>query len=141
MKYDGKKRCKRYPKHTCSCGTKGYKRDGNVCANPHDIERDVTYSTKPVFTVKHANKKDTKKWCRGKAGVEHVKHWQPMFPYSISKILDTYKEVCSTCGKQFRYCSHWYYNTWHRREMECICGEVEKPKVINKPEYLKPQNW
>ena len=73
-----------------------------------------------------SGKKDTKRWCRGKAGVEHVKEW----------VLDRrwgnrpgrtgwYNFQCTSCGRQFEWCTD-YLGTRDR----CKCGHhgVNKQK-------------
>jgi hypothetical protein len=46
---------------------------------------------------KHQNKKDTKKWCKGKEGREHEWILDDYFPHLPGKTL---VEKCSLCGKQ-----------------------------------------
>ncbi len=61
-----------------------------------------------------ANKKDTRRWCRGKLGLEHRYHWQP------KSGSHWFEEVCSGCGKQRRWCGGWFRT--------CICGSHELKK-------------
>jgi hypothetical protein len=49
-----------------------------------------------------SNTKDTKKWCRGKAGVPHIFEWVHQFTLTRSRTGNTYvmeKQVCSNCGR------------------------------------------
>ena len=58
-------------------------------------ERATKISDKPKGSLKApAKKKDTKRWCRGKEGVEHKAECQ------AHPVLKAYKElICTSCGK------------------------------------------
>jgi hypothetical protein len=60
------------------------------------------------------SRKDTRRWCRGKAGVPHRTAWQPVRPGS-----DSYELICSVCGKKLDWCCH---ASWWRRKDPCRCG-------------------
>lgn len=52
-------------------------------------------------TVKHKKKKDTRKWCKGKVGVEHtlIRYF---WTYGWeSKRTNWIRSRCTTCGKEF----------------------------------------
>lgn len=57
--------------------------------------------------IKNYNTRDTKKWCRGKVGVEHNASWKILPPWSIAsfdRIGYVYTTlVCERCGKQLKY--------------------------------------
>lgn len=46
-------------------------------------------------------RKDTKRWCRGKAGVEHVKAWVPDQRLG----LRWWNFQCTSCGRLFGWCA------------------------------------
>lgn len=49
-----------------------------------------------------SKKKDTKKWCKGKAGVEHELKCYPYKHDGKNKYLKScYVLACSSCGKEF----------------------------------------
>lgn len=60
------------------------------------------------------NRKDTRRWCRGKVGVEHAYRW------TVTR-LGLNVERCITCGRMGRYCFGW-------RIGKCICGAPEHEK-------------
>lgn len=95
----------------CSCGGKFFKRDGN--AETFGDIKNIPVNDQ----VKSPNsKKNTRKWCGGKEGKEHNKHWQPAF-----HLTKAFEEVCSICGKKFRLC----FAPWKELKLssECICGQ------------------
>jgi hypothetical protein len=52
--------------------------------------------------------KDTKRWCHGKVGLEHRIHWQPWgrwYGSGKDSTVHAWQEVCSACGKVFRWCN------------------------------------
>lgn len=65
--------------------------------------RHTKVSDEPTKSVKVAKKKDTKKWCRGKEGVEHKLE---CVPYSATKkttqkFYESWRLlICKTCGKE-----------------------------------------
>lgn len=67
---------------------------------------------------KHKNKKDTKKWCKGKVGVEH--NYELQVPKN--EILGGWRliPICNNCGKQdYHGVYYWcnteeeYFDKWH----------------------------
>jgi hypothetical protein len=70
--------------------------------------RDERQTKVPVIRAPSASKKDTKKWCRGKAGVEHkpvcMTHdeWENR-SQSSAWSKDWRVLVCEDCGKQLDY--------------------------------------
>lgn len=47
------------------------------------------------------SKKDTKKWCKGVVGREHVLTWKPLYPGSF--FYRTWEQqLCRVCGKRLR---------------------------------------
>lgn len=57
---------------------------------------------------KHKAKKDTRRWCRGRVGVQHEPEWRKSVrgPWS--------EHACRACGRIMDYCFKWHRN--------CICG-------------------
>lgn len=106
-----KKRCKRHPKHACGCGTKGFKRDGNRIISAEDVKKVETLQEEVRSYPSH--KKDTKRWCRGKVGVEHIPEWVKN-PYM-------YVYACTSCGKHFDFCFEWLTE-------KCKCGHHSEKK-------------
>ena len=49
---------------------------------------------------KQPGKKDTKRWCKGKVGREHVKEWQVRHEFYLH---DLQYLLCINCGKVFDY--------------------------------------
>lgn len=66
----------------------------------------------------HAGKKDTRRWCKGKVGVEHQKEWKPDNKYPFKEASPRMDYRCTSCGKRFSYCTGWFN--------ECICGVHQK---------------
>jgi hypothetical protein len=60
------------------------------------------------------SKKNTRRWCRGKAGVLHRTAWQ-----AVSAGSDSYELICSVCGKKLDWCCH---ASWWPRRDPCRCG-------------------
>lgn len=51
--------------------------------------------------VPHQSGKNTKRWCRGKVGVEHMPKCVPYKGTSAPEYAKTWRElVCTRCGKQ-----------------------------------------
>lgn len=53
--------------------------------------------------AKHKSKKDTKKWCRGKVGREHVWHrfQRRYYNWELDDYISPYIEIiCQECGKE-----------------------------------------
>ena len=65
-----------------------------------------------------SSKKDTRRWCRGKPGREHVRRW------TIKRAIVSYNlDACADCGREFRFC----YGPWQRGG--CICGSCDKDRL------------
>lgn len=56
-------------------------------------------STPEVPKHKGNKKKNTRKWCKGKVGIEHVPHIVEFEYYTAYFIYD----VCKNCGKRLKY--------------------------------------
>lgn len=55
---------------------------------------------------KHSSKKDTKRWCRGKVGVEHMPKlmgWMETKNYDPINKWDLKVWICESCKKHLRY--------------------------------------
>lgn len=67
-------------------------------------------------TPKNFNSRNTRDWCKGKEGVEHVWDWVPYRPLShVKPILETAEvRVCKVCGK----------NTYDRRTKRQHLGAI-----------------
>jgi hypothetical protein len=71
----------------------------------------------PPDPPRRSSKKNTRRWCRGKVGREHVRRW------TIKPGIITYNiEACSECDREFRYC----FGPLQRGG--CICGSCEKER-------------
>lgn len=68
-----------------------------------------------------SGKKDTKRWCRGKVGIEHKKKWalnRRMDHSLTTKRPNTcWTFSCTECGKEFDYCTEYL-----GRGGKCKCG-------------------
>ena len=73
-----------------------------------------------------AGKKDTKRWCRGKVGAEHVKAWVLDRRYSTKTgRTGWYNFQCTECRRQFGFCTDWIGT---RRRCKCgHHGENKQP--------------
>lgn len=65
-----------------------------------------------------SGKKDTKRWCKGKVGREHVKEWR----LNRRQILwpgrrGWYSLTCTACGREFDFCTD-----WTGKKGKCKCG-------------------
>lgn len=68
----------------------------------------------PPESPRRSSKKDTRRWCRGKAGRAHVRRW------TIKRGIISYNlEACADCGREFRYC----FGLLQRGG--CICGSCD----------------
>lgn len=61
------------------------------------IKRDFRHDSSQPQTSRVKSKKDTRKWCKGKVGVEHDYEYQ--FPKN-DMIFFRMMAVCLTCGRQ-----------------------------------------
>lgn len=79
---------------------------------------DRTTVDAPPAIPKHQAKKNTKRWCRGKVGVEHRFEWihDTRYDYQLKSDPRTWwwTEKCIACGKHDRYCMAMF--------SVCICG-------------------
>ena len=74
------------------------------------------------------NKKDTRRWCKGVVGREHVKEWKSFadIPHADRIVNgehvfnDWFELVCTVCGKEFDCC---YFTEWRRKRFTCKCGK------------------
>ena len=58
-----------------------------------------THGDPEVASKGKSKKKDTKKWCRGKIGVDHTYEWIDRGNYRFGYKI----EICSNCGRHGRY--------------------------------------
>lgn len=69
--------------------------------------RDARQTRSPVIRAPSVHRKDTKRWCRGKAGIEH----KPVcVAYNDLKNVSFHAPgwkvlICTACGKQLK---HWW---------------------------------
>lgn len=78
----------------------------------------------PTATSRKSKSKDTKKWCRGKVGIEHKMAWVDPYPNQYTRIRGVwYDYLCAECGKKFDYCSKFWTG---RRGGSCRCGNHKK---------------
>lgn len=65
--------------------------------------RDARNIKEDIASKPPSAKKDTKKWCKGKVGVEHEKKISPMFDLGKQNYEPSKKRLvmyCSKCGKE-----------------------------------------
>lgn len=84
------------------------------------IRRDARNAKDMVEVAKTRNSKDTKRWCRGKKGVNHKLAWARGRLYGSTQWWD---QRCELCHKKFDY---WVRSSWNKRP---------KPKEITELEY------
>lgn len=77
------------------------------------IKRDFRHDSSQPVGASHRTKKDTKKWCRGKVGVEHDYEYQ--IPPNDSFIYKM-QPICLNCGKQDYHDVLWWCR--HHEEWE-----------------------
>lgn len=72
------------------------------------IKRDNRHDHSDSFSKTKSKKKDTKRWCRGKVGVEHelLRTFQYMYWRNGPKRMNYVKCNCVNCGKEFFSKSH-----------------------------------
>jgi len=70
---------------------------------------------------KHRSSKNTKKWCKGKVGVQHVgepvtyAEWKHCPPESFGRRVGWWVLICKNCRKEL----DWYYPIkWMKREQK-----------------------
>lgn len=85
-----------------------------------DGERNVVVDA-PEVPRRPSAKKDTKRWCLGKVGRQHVLAWERNARFNhIPGRPDHeawWSETCVNCRKEFRYC----YRAFGRTK-PCACG-------------------
>jgi hypothetical protein len=65
-------------------------------------------ATKTDAVPPYRSRKDRKRWCKGKVGVEHVTKVMPAFPQYPDGFLGLGKwkiDVCEKCGRHVRFYS------------------------------------
>ena len=77
------------------------------------------YEEPPEEPKKASNKKNTRKWCKGKVNVKHIPEWIEN-PKSVGNSFSVYQ--CQVCGKVLDYCFMW---SWAPLK-ECKCGLHKK---------------
>jgi len=88
---------------------------------------------------RHATRKDTKRWCRGRVGVEHQYAWQRSRKHDYGRVPPPepgwYIEACSLCGRQ----RNWCWSGWNgTRSRKCICGQHTKEREAARNAGGKP---
>jgi len=62
----------------------------------------------------HRSSKDTKRWCKGKHGVEHTPECMSFRPSYMPSTAEPWRElVCTACGKKL---ATWYPFMWKGEE-------------------------
>jgi hypothetical protein len=75
---------------------------GKESANRRRILRQGQTDPRPV----QSNKKDTKRWCRGKVGVEHQGKcmlWRKWTTYPEGQEKRSYELVCAECSRRLDF--------------------------------------
>lgn len=62
---------------------------------------------------KHRATKNRRRWCKGKAGVEHTPKCMPYMPASLHIFEEWRALVCTVCGKRLET---WFPRTFGLRE-------------------------
>ncbi len=90
------------------------KEDTSSWAASGVIKRDFRHDPSLVADKPHSSKKDTKRWCKGKVGVEH--EWENIIPPNDSLAFRKF-DICKNCGRQ-SYANIKYYcrthDTWDK---------------------------
>jgi hypothetical protein len=75
-------------------------------------------------TRKRRRHKDTRRWCRGKAGISHRATWRPAWPDSESRVF-----VCDFCGRKLDFCFHprWPFSRRPCRCLQSLTGASRGP--------------
>ena len=68
------------------------------------LRRDFRNSNSGPEVEKPLNQRNTKKWCKGKPNISHVKKWVKRVDFK-----DFWNERCEKCGKIFDY---WSNSVW-----------------------------
>lgn len=85
----------------------------------------------PPAAPRHRSRKDTKRWCRGKVGVEHRYEWvrdeRRDYAHALRGERTPDEKMwwhrrCSECLREAEYCAGFFG--------ECICGRHRKPSDI-----------
>jgi hypothetical protein len=74
----------------------------------------------PDRMKKWPGKKDTKRWCKGVVGREHVTEWKNKYP-SFRQCIHVL--TCKTCGKEVRYYMPKYWWKENRQDPCKVCLE------------------
>lgn len=76
------------------------------CVGSRDRRQEVLHGgiTEEELPRGPRKKKNTKKWCKGKVGIQHI--WEVGLPYNWSVTIRA--EVCTVCGKHGRF----FYPGW-----------------------------
>lgn len=78
-------------------------------------------------TPKHRSKKNTRRWCKGKVGREHIPVWIKNNKYAMIKDAEWLDYVCQDCKKVL---DSWFSISWMQT------NKSEKP-VVGSTEPLK----
>lgn len=70
--------------------------------------RDARHEHGGPARAQHRSKKDTRRWCRGKPGVEH----QLVVTLSDVRGLPKLVQHCSSCGREFG--THYAHSIWSK---------------------------
>lgn len=76
--------------------------------------RDERHTKIEDAPVRRKTRRNKKRWCRGKIGVDHDPVWVAA-PGKFHFFHDTRIYKCSKCGKEFEM---WYTISWARRNWE-----------------------
>lgn len=75
-------------------------------------------------TRQKGNRKDTKRWCKGVPGREHIKEWimrpDTLLPSGNKIAYGSYIFTCTICGREFDYC--WPVFIGFTTKRVCKCG-------------------
>jgi hypothetical protein len=73
-----------------------------------DSEFNRTAIKDPPAETKTKSRKDTKKWCRGKVGLEHKSKWVNSFTFRYPNVPGDHSgfpgeiQICTECGKHIK---------------------------------------
>ncbi len=73
---------------------------------------------------KHRSKKNTRKWCKGKVGVEHVGKWTKTVKWTVNNY---YQKRCIHCNKVLEY---WWDSKWLKNPLPADLKELMEKGLI-----------
>lgn len=98
-----------------SCDKDSWRAGGVIC---RDARHDKSQPSRPGRASK--KKKDTKRWCRGKAGVEHRPRWRQC---RKAHFYERLVFACEACGKEL---DHWWGTLLNDRRPKPVVGSEVK---------------